>query len=78
MLQRLQKLLSIVWNNTAKLFESRILKIAIFLVCILLVGPWAYVALEIPKIMKPVNYYDFLNSFLLISLIIISITRKRE
>ncbi len=45
---------------------KKILLIIIFLLLILGVGPRIYVFLEIPHSMKPVNYYDFLNSFLLI------------
>lgn len=41
------------------------LMIAIFLLVVLVIGPRVYVFLEIPHKMKPVNYYDFLNSVLL-------------
>lgn len=44
---------------------KQLLALVIFLVLILGVGPRVYVFLEIPHLMKPVNYYDFLNSFLL-------------
>jgi hypothetical protein len=44
---------------------KQLLVLIIFLVLILGVGPRVYVFLEIPRLMKPVNYYDFLNSFLL-------------
>jgi len=47
---------------------KKLLFITIFLLLILGVGPRIYVFLEIPRSMKPVNYYDFLNSFLLILL----------
>ena len=44
---------------------SQLLLLLFFLVLILGVGPRVYVFLGIPNLMKPVNYYDFLNSFLL-------------
>jgi len=42
-----------------------LLQLILFLVLALIVGPRIYVFLEIPRSMKPVNYYDFMNSFLL-------------
>lgn len=47
-------------------YIKKISLITIFLLLILGIGPKIYVFLEIPHLMKPVNYYDFLNSFLLI------------
>lgn len=44
---------------------SQLLVLALFLILVLWVGPRLYVFLQIPHSMKPVNYYDFLNSFLL-------------
>jgi hypothetical protein len=44
---------------------SQLLTLVFFLVLILGIGPRVYVFLGIPVLMKPVNYYDFLNSFLL-------------
>jgi len=37
----------------------------LFLFLILFIGPRVYVFMGVPVIMKPVNYYDFLNSALL-------------
>lgn len=44
---------------------KQLLILFFFLFLVLGVGPRIYVFLEIPHSMKPVNYYDFLNSFLL-------------
>jgi len=44
---------------------KQLLTLIFFLVLVLGVGPRVYVFLGIPQSMKPVNYYDFLNSFLL-------------
>jgi hypothetical protein len=44
---------------------KQLLVLVFFLILVLGVGPRVYVFLEIPHSMKPVNYYDFLNSFLL-------------
>jgi len=44
---------------------SQLLMLALFLILVLGIGPRLYVFLQIPHSMKPVNYYDFLNSVLL-------------
>ena len=44
---------------------KQLLTLIFFLVLVLGVGPRVYVFLGIPQSMSPVNYYDFLNSFLL-------------
>jgi hypothetical protein len=45
---------------------KNVFTVAFFLAIILGIGPRIYVFLGIPYSMRPVNYYDFLNSFLLI------------
>ena len=44
------------------------LKVVAFMVLILWALPWIYVQAEIPRTMRPVNYYDFLNCLLLLYL----------
>ena len=58
------------------IFYSRVLKVIVLLALVLTVGPYAYVQLAIPQRMQPVNYYDFLNSCLLIYLIIFAHMRR--
>jgi hypothetical protein len=44
---------------------KQVLILIFFLILVLGIGPRVYVFLGIPRSMSPVNYYDFLNSFLL-------------
>tara|TARA_R110001606_G_scaffold4730_3_gene22508 strand:+ start:1801 stop:1983 length:183 start_codon:yes stop_codon:yes gene_type:complete len=45
--------------------SRQLMTLFLFLFLILFIGPRVYVFMGIPVIMKPVNYYDFLNSALL-------------
>tara|TARA_R110000851_G_scaffold332589_2_gene509150 strand:- start:329 stop:511 length:183 start_codon:yes stop_codon:yes gene_type:complete len=45
--------------------SRQLMTLVLFLFLILFIGPRVYVFMGIPVIMKPVNYYDFLNSALL-------------
>ena len=50
-------------------FFKRWLRLTFILVTVLWIGPYVYVQLGIPRIMRPVNYYDFINTGFLLYLV---------
>ena len=76
MKERLQKICAAIWSGITIALKSRIFIVLVFMVCAVVVGPFVYVTLKIPEMMRPVNYYDFLNSFLLMGIIVMALLNK--
>jgi len=72
---RVKGCLTWVWNGIYRtathpitFYIFHFLKIITFVGLIVWALPWIYVQAEIPRTMRPVNYYDFLNCLLLLYL----------
>jgi hypothetical protein len=73
-IENLNKAASWIWG----VFESKFTKVLLVLLFVLFLAPWIYENLGIAQNVASANYYDFLNSCLLLSVIIISIFSKNE